>query len=154
MNQATATSRPRAATAGPLTGQPAIFHPSAATVREAVHRPPARRTAAMSRISAPERSRKTAIGPSAVSAAEVWQQSQTRASSRSEAAARSPRRAVRSVIEPASPRISRPSSQKARTPRGCGSSETNPCSPGPRSWRGPMRRQGAPRASARASSMP
>ena len=51
VNHATATSRPRAATAGPFVGQPPIFQPSRCTGAGAVHVPFTRRTIEMSRIS-------------------------------------------------------------------------------------------------------
>ena len=51
VNHATATSRPRAATAGPFVGQPPIFQPSRCTGTGAVHVPFTRRTIEMSRIS-------------------------------------------------------------------------------------------------------
>ena len=43
VNHASATRRPAAATAGPLTGQAAIFQWSACTAAPGVHRPPTRR---------------------------------------------------------------------------------------------------------------
>src|SRR5262249_59484862 len=63
VNHTTATERPSAAAAGPLTGQPAIFHPSAATGAGFVQPPELLLTTAMSRISLSLRSRYTTRGP-------------------------------------------------------------------------------------------
>ena len=132
---ATATMRPLAVTAGPFTGQAAICQPSSCTVAGGLHRPATVRATAMSRISVALRSRNATIGPSAVMATDVGQQSHTRSStsdSDSCAPFRSNTAARRLMLSsPVPPLVSnaRPSSQTRPSPApGAWNSEANPCS--------------------------
>ena len=80
LNQATATARPLALTAGPFTGQASISQLSLCTATGVVHRPAVRRETSMSRTSFGLRLRNATMGPSEVVATEVGQHSQTRVS--------------------------------------------------------------------------
>jgi hypothetical protein len=105
VNQATATSSPRAATAGPFTGQASIRQPSSCTPVGADHLPATSRAAWMSRVSSAVRLRYTTSRASLVVAASVPQQSQTRSSISTPATApcgvsAAPRRVIAPCAEP------------------------------------------------------
>ena len=77
VNHVATTSRPRALSIGPLTGQKSSFQLSAATGVAAVHFPFSRRDTAISRTSSSVRSLNAVSTPSAVATAVVGQHSQT-----------------------------------------------------------------------------
>ncbi|MCS4088371.1 hypothetical protein GGQ10_003218 [Salinibacter ruber] len=131
---AAATRSPAAASAGPLTGQPSIRHPSSWRTAGSDHDWPSNRTSRMLRTSSADRSRYATRASPLVRTAVVGQHSQVRSSSSARCstvpvASSTPPRRVISPPCPSRPAIVRPSSQTAsRRSSGHGSSETKPCS--------------------------